>query len=248
MSVPSPAAGDKNSSCIAVFQASPVVYLRYLSEEEERRNRHPLQLAVGVYFAGKIHTYTPRRNNARHHTQIMPSATQSGGVLSPEQREESLWKGLEVGVHAQLLLKGDRGEKIDPDYGVAAHDLPSARAYGTSHVHTYVKQNKAVVRDGSFRFSVCWTAYLRGEIRSDCEAEQAGVGQSLALTLAPSMHIQCFVFPERKNLRRSLCPDQLNLFRKACERTRAARDRSLSDFPGRFEDNLSYLSEHHAVT
>ena len=34
MSVPSPAAGDKNSSCMAVFQASPVVYLHEDPERE----------------------------------------------------------------------------------------------------------------------------------------------------------------------------------------------------------------------
>lgn len=33
MSAPSPAVGDKNNSCIAVFQASPVVYLRAFGDD-----------------------------------------------------------------------------------------------------------------------------------------------------------------------------------------------------------------------
>lgn len=34
MSVPSPAAGDKNNSCMAVFHASPVVYLWGLTPKQ----------------------------------------------------------------------------------------------------------------------------------------------------------------------------------------------------------------------
>lgn len=35
-------------------------------------------------------------------------------------------EGLKVGVDAQLLLEGDRGEKMNPDDSIAAHDLPRA--------------------------------------------------------------------------------------------------------------------------